>query len=727
MELSHTETNKQSPDILTQNQPEAATVEKANTVNTADIVTITEALKRLGPDAPTPNAFHKAVERGRLKTQPQQEGDKTFRFLWNDILEWRALGATKKRGSSKKRRNKGSKSGKEAHPSAPISNVGSEQALPSSITSQLGPGFTPATSPETMNGKPVLYRDGKTILTDPSEEFHEKLLCDGLVFNMGDACGFSCTYCYVESVMIKLDKEVLDLHNQQTGQNLGFGDVVIRRRNSIEVLRSQLVNQDGTRIYDDPEDDRVVYSSTLVDAAANSRLLKETAEACNLILEHTNWHIRLLSKSSSLVFLIKREMIPKKYHHRLILGFSIGTRDDDLASAIEINTGKVTKRIEALHWLQDHGIRTFGMICPSLPQEDYDKFSRDMCAALRVERCEHVWTEVINLRGRSLIKTIDALIEAGYETDAKRLKAVSGTDGAQKWEEYARATFLAHTKNIPCEKLRHLQYIDKNSADWWKDQRENGAVLLGAEANIRQLTAGGESAPSEPLPALEPADEDYLAEREAIVDSGIKASIVAAQALYEIKTYRKGKLWRKSFRTFEQYLRERWDYQKSQGYHLVDVGGFVAELGCSDSAIAEKLPVNEGQLRPMFKVVPKEHRVACWAEITADKHPSELTGPMVGAGAKKFAKKIGLQLKQPKIAKSAKSAKPTPEELAKREMENLRSALEKLPQPERFNLLLQGIAILIDQDPDEGVIEVTVTEVERASEPKSVEDIRQSA
>jgi hypothetical protein len=100
---------------------------------------------------------------------------------------------------------------------------------------------------------------------------------------------------------------------------------------------------------------------------------------------------------------------------------------------------------------------------------------------------------------------------------------------------------------------------------------------------------------------------------------------------------------------------------------------------------------------------------------------------MVGAGAEKFAKKIGLQLKHPRVDKSAKSAKPTPAELAKREVENLRSALEKLAQPERFNQLLLELGILIDQDPDEGVIEVTATEVESAPEAQAAEDIRQSA
>jgi hypothetical protein len=187
-------------------------------------------------------------------------------------------------------------------------------------------------------------------------------------------------------------------------------------------------------------------------------------------------------------------------------------------------------------------------------------------------------------------------------------------------------------------------------------------VLLGAAANINQHTATSESAPSEPLPALEQVDLDYLAEREAIVHSGIKASITAAKALHEIKSYRNGLLWKKQFRTFEQYLHVKWDYKKSQGYHLAEVGGFVAELVCNDSANAEKLPVSEGQLRPLFAAVPKEHRIECWTEIVADKNPADLTGSMVAAEAKKFVNKNGLasEVSKPKQDPAADRKKDAP-------------------------------------------------------------------
>ncbi len=124
---------------------------------------------------------------------------------------------------------------------------------------------------------------------------------------------------------------------------------MIRRRGFLDVLKRQLLHPDGSRIYDDPDDHRVLYSSTLVDVAATMELLRETAAACTLIFEHTEWQIRLLSKNPLLKLLVTKDLIPRKYHTRLILGFSTGTLDDGLAAAIERGTGKVSQRIKALH------------------------------------------------------------------------------------------------------------------------------------------------------------------------------------------------------------------------------------------------------------------------------------------------------------------------------------------------------------------------------------------
>lgn len=336
-----------------------------------------------------------------------------------------------------------------------------------------------------MNGKPVLVREAKTVLTLKSQGFHEKLLCDGVTMNLGDACTYGCSFCYVGAAMHKVVHRLIESYNRQHGTSLKFHDFVIRRSDSLQVLKEQLVRRNLAR-FKNPEDTRVVYSSTLVDAAGNMELLRETAVACELILEHTHWQIRLLSKSPLLAKLV--ELVPAKYHHRLIFGFSTGTLDDQIAKAFEKGAPLVSKRLEALHWLQDRGFRTFGMLCPSLPQENYEKFSREICSAIRVEKCEHVWAEVINIRGESFTRTVNGLREAGLVAESDRLTEVCGAGKKDAWEEYARATFAAHAANIPSDKLRFLQYVTAESGDWWAGQRSRGAIILGKVAERLGLT-----------------------------------------------------------------------------------------------------------------------------------------------------------------------------------------------------------------------------------------------
>ena len=351
-----------------------------------------------------------------------------------------------------------------------------------------------------MNGKPVLWRKAKTVLS-ANEAFQEKLLCDGLTLNAGDLCTFSCSFCYVESQIWKLVHGEVGEFNQRTAQSLGGSQVVVRREKAVEILKRQIRKKD-----DRAEDRRVVYGSTLVDVAGNLELLRETAELVTWILDNTHWQIRLLSKSNILHRLVKDRLVPdrkkdgasERHHRRIIFGFSTGTFDDRLAAAFESGTARVSKRLEALHWLQDEGFRTFGMVCPSLPQEDYQAFAEEAIRSLRPERMEHVWAEVINVRGESFDRTRQALIQGGFSDHADRLAEVSlGTQSKVAWEHYARATFEAHSKHLPPGKLRFLQYVNPGNLDWWRDQRPRGAVLLGTSAKDAGACSAERSAPEE--------------------------------------------------------------------------------------------------------------------------------------------------------------------------------------------------------------------------------------
>lgn len=349
-----------------------------------------------------------------------------------------------------------------------------------------------------MNGKPVLRVPVKTILSLESG-FAEKLLCDGPVMAIGEGCAYSCSFCYVPAVYQKLDRirEVIAAYNRAHGTELRHEDVVILREGALDVLRGQLIRPDGMVRHGHPDDRRVIYSSPADDVAANMDLVRTTAEACKLILTHTHWQIRLLSKSNLLPKLAailvdwanaQPYVREAEVRARMIFGVSTGTLDDNLARVFEEGTPSVSRRIESLHVLQDNGFRTFAMVCPSLPMGAsglkssapvYDAFATRARELLRYEKCEHVWAEVINLRGRSFERTIAALRSGGFYRDAELVEEVSHEP--ELWEAYNRDTFLAHAK--ACEdfvgKLRFLTYVDASTRPWWEKQIARGAVLLG--------------------------------------------------------------------------------------------------------------------------------------------------------------------------------------------------------------------------------------------------------
>lgn len=323
-----------------------------------------------------------------------------------------------------------------------------------------------------MNGKPIFTVPAKTIINFKSG-FGHKLLCDDMTFTTGSACAYSCSFCYVDSMQKK--QQAWFEKNGVKYPPEGHMGVVIRNENPIEIARRQILSK--------PEEFRrarkVIYSSPKVDVAANMELVRETVEMCKLILANTAWGIRLLSKSNLLPKIaqaLSEWDIHDRGKLRVIYGVSTGTLDDKLAAAFEEGTPLVSKRIQSLHWLQDNGFRTFGMICPSLPQPDYPAFARDMAAAIRASRCEHVWAEVINVRGDSFTKTEKALRDAGYEADAECLKLVS--HDKPSWERYARDTFEAHAPIYNHGQLRFLQYVDNSNRDWWTARVAKGAVLL---------------------------------------------------------------------------------------------------------------------------------------------------------------------------------------------------------------------------------------------------------
>lgn len=326
-----------------------------------------------------------------------------------------------------------------------------------------------------MNGKPVFTVPAKTVINFKSG-FGKKLLCDDLTFTAGSACAYSCAFCYVESMQRK-QQEWFTKHGVVYGEEGHFG-VVIRNENPVDIARKQILSKpEAFR-----QEHRVIYASPKVDVAANMELVRETVEIVTTILAHTNWHVRLLSKSNMLPKVA--QLLEERFEYcgasrkRVIYGVSTGTLDDKLAQAFEEGCPLVSKRIQSLHWLQDNGFRTFAMVCPSLPMSpiDYDEFASKCASTLHYDKCEHVWAEVINVRGESFSRTYGALRRNGFGEEAEFLKVVS--ERPEEWEQYARNTFEAHANHCSPEKLRFLQYVNNGNRDYWTANKSRGAVLL---------------------------------------------------------------------------------------------------------------------------------------------------------------------------------------------------------------------------------------------------------
>lgn len=347
------------------------------------------------------------------------------------------------------------------------------------MTNQLTPAQQRAQYTDTQttrNSKPHFIAPTKQVLSY-SEEFAKKQLCSGLTINLGMGCGFQCAYCYVPGQMAR--HPLVNRIRKETG--LKLGEISLTRESPAHVLQRELLYADGTPRFRTLE---IAFTSTLIDPCANLEILAQTREACLLVLQHTPWSLRVLTKSA-LVPRLATEL--QQYKDRLIFGLSTGTFDDTTARFLERGASPPTARLAALKTLHVQGFRTFGMICPVLPQKDYNVFAREVAERVLPFVTDNMWAEVINPRGKSFTQTIEALGKAGNFSAKYGFMRVKNDKCA--WEEYARATFAALANVVPASKLRFLQYVQDGTAKWWREQSVKGAVLLKPRAKELPIVA----------------------------------------------------------------------------------------------------------------------------------------------------------------------------------------------------------------------------------------------
>jgi len=443
----------------------------------------------------------------------------------------------------------------------------------------------------TVRHKPHFLVESNSVINTKSE-FEHKLLCDGLTFTAGHACAFNCSFCYVGSMMRKngnLNGVIKKLGTTHEG-------VVVDIANPLKGMRKALMQGSQPR-YADPKDNRVIYGSPLVDVCGTKAQTEVTIKICREILNLTNWQIRLLSKSAALK-MVAKAFSKEEYKQRMIFGLSTGTLDEKVAGTFEIGPSSVSSRLRALKELQDEGYRTFGMLCPILPQADYDRFADEVAAHINIKRCEHVWAEVLNSRGESMNATIAALNKGGCKTQAALLEQVVRTGAG--WDEYAQKTFLALTKVIPPEKLRFLQYVKPADYPFWDKQRNKGAVLLGKHAKMLAQIDGKDVTKFEPL---EPDERELLKKCESVIRENLEQFKDVCLALYRIK---KSRLYRESHTSFEAYCAARFDFGLAHGKRLASAGEVIQELEDEQKKMAPNgavlLPTSEAQARELAQL-----------------------------------------------------------------------------------------------------------------------------
>jgi len=167
------------------------------------------------------------------------------------------------------------------------------------------------------------------------------------------------------------------------------------------------------------------------------------------------------------------------------------------------------------------------------------------------------------------------------------------------------------------------------------------------------------------LTAAEKAD---LEKYEEIIGQGFGTFFEVGQALGEVKS---GRLYREGYSTFEDYCREKWQYDRSYAYRLIGAQQVVAALlpiGDNDTP----LPKNECQVRPLVGLEDRQI-ITAWKKAIELAGNNAPTAELVKKAAAKFRRKTGSR-KTKDVGSEPKAKSSAEAELASNLVSTLREA-----------------------------------------------------
>ena len=205
-----------------------------------------------------------------------------------------------------------------------------------------------------------------------------------------------------------------------------------------------------------------------------------------------------------------------------------------------------------------------------------------------------------------------------------------------------------------------------------------------------------------PPPVLSAEDTALLHDLEKRVAT---SSLDCFAAMAEIEKYKGGILWQATHRSFDDYVRERFNYKPQHVGRLLSAGNLTLQLK-SEMEKSEDLPTNEAQLRPLLNKLPEDRQVEAWKKVVAELKPEERTGAKVMAKVQEIRKAIPKEelaaskpARAPKVSKISKVIQaPAPRETPEELIQKLLTATASHRQAFNIHSLIQEIIRLMSDD-----------------------------
>ncbi len=194
------------------------------------------------------------------------------------------------------------------------------------------------------------------------------------------------------------------------------------------------------------------------------------------------------------------------------------------------------------------------------------------------------------------VPVADAEVIVADPLDDSPREANDGGDDADTLQDEGQVRALEEIADEPVASLAS----DGGEGD---EAEASALVVAVADAEIITSAEGGE----EKTPPLTAEERERFVTLERQVEDSF---LVAARALREINERR---LYRESYPTFEDYVRDRFDFTKRLAYYYIDAAKVADNLFQGELKV-HIMPTSETQLRPL-KSLPSEQQRVVWEGV----------------------------------------------------------------------------------------------------------------